>query len=100
MGKLTANKVKNLVEAGTYEGGGGLRLLVKPSGRKTWVLRFQLNGKRREMGLGSYPQLDLKKARAAAYEIKSRYLMALIHSRNDRLNKLLSGKPHAGNLHS
>ena len=70
MGKLTANQVKNLVEAGTYEDGDGLRLLVKPSGRKTWVLRFQLNGKRREMGLGSYPQLDLKKARAAAYENK------------------------------
>jgi len=70
MGKLTANQVKNLVEAGTYEDGDGLRLLVKPSGRKNWVLRFQLNGKRREMGLGSYPQLDLKKARAAAYENK------------------------------
>lgn len=42
MGKLTANQVKNLVEAGTYEDGQGLRLLVKPSGRKTWVLRFQL----------------------------------------------------------
>lgn len=74
MGKLTANQVKNLVEAGTYEDGEGLRLLVKPSGRKTWVLRFQLNGKRREMGLGSYPQLDLKKARAAAYENKVQIL--------------------------
>ncbi|MBV4466361.1 integrase arm-type DNA-binding domain-containing protein [Pseudomonas sp. SWRI79] len=74
MGKLTANQVKNLVEAGTYEDGDGLRLLVKPSGRKTWVLRFQLNGKRREMGLGSYPQLDLKKARAAAYENKIQIL--------------------------
>ena len=74
MGKLTANQIKNLVEAGTYEDGEGLRLLVKPSGRKTWVLRFQLNGKRREMGLGSYPQLDLKKARAAAYENKVQIL--------------------------
>lgn len=53
MGKLTANQIKNLVEPGTYEDGEGLRLLVKPSGRKTWVLRFQLNGKRRERGLGA-----------------------------------------------
>lgn len=30
MGKLTANQVKSLVEAGTYEDGDGLRLLVKP----------------------------------------------------------------------
>lgn len=73
MGKLTANQIKNLVEPGTYEDGEGLRLLVKPSGRKTWVLRFQLNGKRREMGLGKYPQLDLKKARAPPMNIKSRF---------------------------
>ncbi len=37
-------------------------------------VRFQLNGKRREMGLGGYPQFDLKKARAAAYENKSQIL--------------------------
>ncbi|WP_241669090.1 MULTISPECIES: Arm DNA-binding domain-containing protein [Pseudomonas] len=74
MGKLTANQIKNLVVAGTYENGDELRLLVKPSGRKTWVLRFQLNCKLTETGLGSYPQLDLKKARAAAYENKVQIL--------------------------
>jgi integrase len=68
MGKLTAKYVENVTEPGTYEDGDGLRLIVKATGRKNWVLRFQLNGKRREMGLGGYPQLDLKKARAAAYE--------------------------------
>ena len=68
MGKLTAKQVENVTEAGTYEDGDGLRLVVKSTGRKNWVLRFQLNGKRREMGLGGYPQLDLKKARAAAYK--------------------------------
>lgn len=74
MGKLTAKQVENLTEPGTYEDGGGLRLVIKVSGRKFWVLRFQLNGKRREMGLGGYPQFDLKKARAAAYENKSQIL--------------------------
>ncbi|WP_124418539.1 integrase arm-type DNA-binding domain-containing protein [Pseudomonas sp. LBUM920] len=68
MGKLTAKQVKNLSDPGTYEDGDGLRMVIKDSGRKFWVLRFQLHGKRREMGLGGYPQLDLKKARAAAYE--------------------------------
>lgn len=32
------------------------------------MLRFLLHRKRREMELSGYPQLDLKKARAAAYE--------------------------------
>ncbi|MFH0021003.1 Arm DNA-binding domain-containing protein [Pseudomonas fluorescens] len=74
MSKQTVNQIKNLVVAGTYEDGDGLRLFVKPSGRKTWVLHFQLNGKRREMVLGNYPKLDLKKARAAAYENKGQIL--------------------------
>ena len=68
MGKLTATIVKNLTASGTYEDGDGLRLVVTPSGTKNWVLRFQLHGKRREMGLGGYPNLELKMARAVAYE--------------------------------
>lgn len=63
MGKLTAKQIENLTIAGTYEDGDGLRLLVKPNGKKYWVLRFQLAGKRREMGLGTYPAVGLKEAR-------------------------------------
>lgn len=63
MGKLTAKQIENLTVAGTYEDGDGLRLLIKPNGKKYWVLRFQLSGKRREMGLGTYPLIGLKEAR-------------------------------------
>lgn len=66
MGKLNAKQVENLTEPGTYEDGDGLRLVVKATGRKSWVLRFQLNGKRREMGLGGFPEVGLKDARLAA----------------------------------
>lgn len=66
MGKLNPKQVENLTEPGTYEDGDGLRLVVKASGGKSWVLRFQLNGKRREMGLGSFPEVSLKAARLAA----------------------------------
>lgn len=68
MGKLNSKQVENLAEPSTYEDGDGLRLVVKTSGRKSWVLRFQLNGKRREMGLGSFPDVGLKAARIAAAE--------------------------------
>ena len=39
---------------GKYEDGGGLRLVVSPTGAKKWVpaLRYASQGKRREMGLG------------------------------------------------
>ncbi|MCP1416893.1 integrase [Pseudomonas laurylsulfativorans] len=66
MGKLNPKQVENLTDSGTYEDGDGLRLVVKPTGRKSWLLRFQLAGRRREMGLGSYPEVSLKKARLEA----------------------------------
>lgn len=66
MGKLNPKQVENLTEPGTYEDGDGLRLVVKPTGRKSWLLRFQLAGRRREMGLGSYPEVSLKNARLEA----------------------------------
>ncbi len=66
MGKLNPKQVENLTEPGTYEDGDGLRLVVKTTGRKSWLLRFQLAGRRREMGLGSYPEVPLKKARLEA----------------------------------
>ncbi|ATN10434.1 integrase [Pseudomonas sp. FDAARGOS_380] len=74
MGKLNPKQVENLTEAGTYEDGDGLRLVVKATGRKSWLLRFQLAGRRREMGLGSYPEVSLKNARLEA-SAKRRHLI-------------------------
>lgn len=66
MGKLNPKQVDNLSEPGTHEDGDGLRLVVRGSNRKSWILRFQLDGRRREMGLGSYPEVSLKQARLEA----------------------------------
>lgn len=74
MGKLNPRQVENLATPGTYEDGDGLRLVVKPNAKKYWVLRFQLDGKRREMGLGSYPDVSLKEVRLEA-SAKRRMLM-------------------------
>lgn len=63
MGKLNAKQVDNLSEPGTYGDGDGLRLMVKMSGSKSWVFRYQFQGKRRDMGLGSFPAVSLKAAR-------------------------------------
>lgn len=49
--QLTALQVKNL-GAGSYIDGGGLRLLVKPTGARSWVFRYTLRGKTRDLGLG------------------------------------------------
>jgi integrase len=49
---LTPLTVKN-AKAGRYADGGGLNLLVKESGARSWVFRFMLNGKSRDVGLGA-----------------------------------------------
>jgi integrase len=65
VGKLTARKVET-AEPGKYGDGGGLQLVVAATRAKKWVLRFLLQGKAREMGLGSYPEVGLAEAREKA----------------------------------
>lgn len=48
---LTAVAVKN-AKPGRHADGGGLQLLVKESGSKSWVYRFMLKGRSRDVGLG------------------------------------------------
>ncbi|MBI1921945.1 MAG: site-specific integrase [Geobacter sp.] len=43
--------------------GNGFTLRVMPSGVKTWLYVYAFNGKRREMNLGSYPDVALETAR-------------------------------------
>lgn len=57
-------EVKSL-GVGTHGDGDGLYLIVQPNGRRSWIFRYQLNKRRRDMGLGSYPLVSLKEARLA-----------------------------------
>ena len=66
---LTARKVET-APPGRHGDGRGLMLVVKPSGARSWVLRYQLNGRRRDMGLGPYPEITLAMARQKALEAR------------------------------
>lgn len=46
--------------------GGGLYLRVSRTATKSWVFRFQRDSRRRDMGLGPYPDISLAEARARA----------------------------------
>jgi len=53
-------------------GVAGLYLQLSASGAKSWLLKAQLmSGKRREMGLGPYPEVSLADAREEARELKA-----------------------------
>src|SRR6056297_895760 len=51
---------------GKYADGGGLWLHKRKDGGAQWVLRVTVHGRRREMGLGSFPAVSLKEAREEA----------------------------------
>lgn len=43
--------------------GGGLYLLVTPSGGKLWRFKYRFNKKEKKLALGSYPEISLQDAR-------------------------------------
>ena len=67
-GKLSAVEVAKAKGPVVLHDGGGLYLRVAPTGTKSWVFRFQIDGKRRDMGLGPFPDVSLAEARTKAAE--------------------------------
>jgi integrase len=67
-GKLSAVEVAKAKGPAVLHDGGGLYLRVSATGSKSWVFRFQLDGRRRDMGLGRYPDISLAEARGRAAE--------------------------------
>ena len=66
--KLTAAFVHSVRQPGKYYDEYGLCLRVFPTGRRSWEQRITIRGRRRTLGLGSYPVVSLKDARNLALE--------------------------------
>ena len=86
---LTSKRVER-AKAGRYHDGDGLYLRVKPSGAKSWLFRFEVDGRERWMGLGKASAFTLKEARRRARE--QRQLLAdhvdpIDHRRAERAKK-------------
>ncbi|MDO6587141.1 integrase arm-type DNA-binding domain-containing protein [Salipiger sp. 1_MG-2023] len=65
LNKLSAAAVKSATP-GKYSDGGGLWFHKRDDGGAQWFLRITAHGRRREMGLGRYPDVTLKDARKLA----------------------------------
>ncbi|MGA0613169.1 tyrosine-type recombinase/integrase [Paracoccus sp. KR1-242] len=65
---MSAIEVKRLVEPGFHAVGGvpGLHLRINDGDGRSWILRSTVNGKRRDIGLGGFPDVSLAAAREAA----------------------------------
>jgi integrase len=71
--KLTARKLATATKPGLYPDGRGLYLQVSGATAKSWLYRFELNGRERRMGLGSAlaDGLSLSEARAKRDEMRA-----------------------------
>lgn len=74
--RLTALQVEKAKKPGRFADGGGLYLQVTKGSddriRRSWLVRYRLNGKTREMGLGPVEVMDLSDAREAAKQARKR----------------------------
>ena len=63
---LLSKQVENVKEPGYFFDEPGLYMQVSKGGSKSWILRYVLDGKAREMGLGSLVTFSLADARLLA----------------------------------
>lgn len=68
-----AIQVARLTKPGLNFVGGvdGLALQIVPSGARSWILRMTVGAKRRDMGLGGFPDVTLAQAREAARQARA-----------------------------
>lgn len=84
---LTARKVATIKNAGLHADGRGLYLQVTDSGAKTWIFRYSLDGRRRDMGLGSAADVTLAEAREAVRDKRK-----LVKAGRDPIDERRAGK--------
>ena len=68
--RLTTRAVAAANEPGLYSDGGGLNLAVARGGSKSWIYRYMLRRRSRDMGLGGVDVVSLAEAREKALEAR------------------------------
>ena len=70
LSETVVRKAKPKVSEYKLFDGGGLFLLVTPSGGKLWRFNYRFNGKRNTLSFGPYPEISLADARAKREEAR------------------------------
>ena len=68
--KLLTSAFLKSAPTGKHIDGAGLWFIKRADGGAQWMLRVSLGGKRREMGLGGFPDVSLKEARELATDYR------------------------------
>src|SRR5665213_3437483 len=75
--RLTALAVSRASFPGYYPDGAGLYLQVGSTGTKSWILRYTIAGRAREMGLGALTDFNLAAARERAQQCRQQRAMGV-----------------------
>lgn len=90
--ELSPIQVKRLNQHGFYAVGGvaGLHLRIKDSGARSWILRAKIGDRRRDIGLGGFPDVTLAGARDSAREAREQIRQGVdpIEARREALEAL------------
>ena len=86
---LSATRAKAIKDPGRYSDGGGLHLYISKAGRKSWVQRITIDGRRRDIGLGAFPTVSLAQAREKAADNRA----AVAEGRNPLAEKRSPAMP-------
>ena len=71
---LTDRQLKNWISKGeeiAKSDGDGLTFTLSKAGTASWVLRYRLHGRRKEVTLGNYPDISLSNAREKARALRA-----------------------------
>jgi integrase len=68
---LSPVKIETVTQPGYLHDGGGLYLQVSKGGGKSWIYRYTIGGRRREMGLGSFKKHPKDKVRVSLATARS-----------------------------
>jgi len=67
---LTNLKIRSAAIGKKLHDGSGLYLTLSARGRGKWTIRYMINCKAKEIGLGRYPELSLADARKKHFEAR------------------------------
>lgn len=103
--ELSATEVRRLTHATSKDGkeytalhpvGGvaGLLLQVAPTGARSWIYRTMVGGKRRNIGLGAFPDIPLAEARNKARDTRDMILAGVdpVEQRKENRRALLAAQ--------
>lgn len=92
MGKLRDIEVQAWVRAGRpiagKSDGDGLTFTLSANGTASWVFRYRMGGKRRELTIGNYPTITLKKARELSTEARAKVQQGTDVAREKQTRKI------------